>query len=93
MDLRGGRPYKYMLREFFPDMRSSALALLYIQQPAPAIEEQPEIPEETEPEQPQQREPALEIAPNMPSKRQRRWSRNWPNRLRPSGARTGSRPG
>ena len=53
MDLRGGRPYKYMLREFFPDMRSSALALLYIQQPAPAIEEQPEIPEETEPEQPQ----------------------------------------
>lgn len=63
MDLQGGRPYKYMLREFFPDLRSSALALLYIQQPAPTIEEQPEIPEETEPEQPQQREPALEIAP------------------------------
>ena len=29
MDLRGGEPYRYMLREFFPDLRSSVVVTLY----------------------------------------------------------------
>lgn len=29
MDLRGGRPYKYMLEVFFPDLRSSLSVMLY----------------------------------------------------------------
>ena len=30
MDLRGGEPYRYMLREFFPDLRSSVVVTLYV---------------------------------------------------------------
>ena len=30
MDLRGGEPYRYMLREFFPDLRSSVVVTLHV---------------------------------------------------------------
>lgn len=33
MDLRGGEPYRYMLRKFFPDLRSSVVVTLYIREP------------------------------------------------------------
>nr|WP_310783115.1 DUF3575 domain-containing protein [uncultured Alistipes sp.] len=33
MDLRGGEPYRYMLREFFPDLRSSVVLTLYVREP------------------------------------------------------------
>lgn len=32
MDLRGGEPYRYMLREFFPDLRSSVVLTLYVRE-------------------------------------------------------------
>ena len=30
MDLRGGRPYRYMLQHFFPDLRNSSNTVLYL---------------------------------------------------------------
>lgn len=41
MDLRGGEPYRYMLREFFPDLRSSVVVTLYFRSE--------ETPESTQP--------------------------------------------
>lgn len=35
MDLRSGEPYRYMLREFFPELRSSVVVALYVREPEP----------------------------------------------------------
>lgn len=32
MDLRGGAPYRYMYQHFFPDLRCSVVAMLYVQE-------------------------------------------------------------
>lgn len=49
MDLRGGVPYKYMVREIFPDLRSSIAVSLYLKQtgqpaPEPKRDTLPETP-------------------------------------------------
>ena len=39
MDLQGGRPYRYMLENFFPDLRNSSNTVLYlrmVEKPAPS---------------------------------------------------------
>lgn len=49
MDLRGGRPYNYMLSHFFPDLRNSALALLYVRHTEPEPVSQSVQPDQTQP--------------------------------------------
>lgn len=39
MDLRGGEPYRYMLRKFFPELRSSVVVTLYVREPEPVYGE------------------------------------------------------
>ena len=59
MDLRGGEPYRYMLREFFPDLRSSVVVTLYFRSE--------ETPESTQPPAvapPPAPEPGLKPAEN-----------------------------
>ena len=48
MELRAGEPYRYMYREFFPDLRSSIAATLYfrVEEPEPAEPEPEETPAE-----------------------------------------------
>lgn len=69
MDLRGGVPYNYMLHHFFPDLRNSALAMLYVKEAT--AEEQPPVeqpePEPTVQEIPQTSEPVQEPAPEVPA--------------------------
>lgn len=62
MDLHGGVPYNYMYKEFFPDLRSSIAAVLYVRQ------EVPEVAEETIPAEPEQAEPPAQTAqPEQPA--------------------------
>lgn len=55
MDLHGGVPYNYMYKEFFPDMRSSIAAVLYVH------EERPEPVAEMPPAEPQKEEPPVQV--------------------------------
>lgn len=39
MNLRGGEPYRYLLREFFPELRSSVVVTLYVRELEPTYGE------------------------------------------------------
>ncbi len=62
MDLRGGRPYKYMLEGVFPDLRSSVCATLYIKPSAGVADTTVVVPlPESEPIFGPEAEPVAEI--------------------------------
>lgn len=74
MELRGGNPYRYMYETFFPDLRSSVSAVLYVRvpvkktdtatvvNPKPVPESKPQP--ESKPE-PMQREPVTVTEPEV----------------------------
>ena len=62
MNLRGGEPYRYMLRKFFPDLRSSVVVTLYFRS-----EETPESMQPPAGTPPPAEEPGQEPEPGLKS--------------------------